>query len=210
MYDWAELTRESGTWYSLEFRRQFGVARQVFDNLVHVSNCEERFKNYTWGEKRGCPTQPLIQKVAGAIFVLTKNQTMAAAGRMAGVGTTTLQSFFREWIKWLRFFQCPKHIYLPSGEHLHLVMSIYEKMGFPGAVASTDGVHVLWSRCPAKWKWINTGEKKCPSRVYNISVGPNTEVFHVPPASFPGALPMFSVGVSMDYGAYHRSLHCKC
>lgn len=201
LYDWADECRTLGTWESLQFRLQFGVARNVFDVLLAATEKNDEFRDYTWGEKRGLPTQPVIQKVAGALFMLTKNQTVFNAASMAGISKPTLQRFFPHWMRWLREKESPKHIFLPSGSHLRLIMEMYRRMGSPGAMCSTDGVHVLWGRCPAKWKWINTGEKKSPSRVYNISVGPNTEVFYVPPASFPGVRSSPSLCACVTYAS---------
>ena len=51
---------------------------------------------------------------------------------------------------------------------------------------STDGVHIYWSKCPAKWTWLHTcHEKDGPTRVFNPSVTHNGIVIHVPP-SLPG------------------------
>ena len=173
-----------------------GIARAVFDELLAAADSNPAFRDLDrqrGARKTSCDSvgrgnacQPLIQKLAGAIFVITKNVTFGVASAMAGLGEPTLKAFFTAWQAWCRASQVPKHVYMPQGDHLAFIMYCYARMGFPGACCSTDGVHVLWAKCPAAWKWVHTGEKKSPSRVYNISVGPNTEVFYVPPVSFPG------------------------
>lgn len=188
LHEMADDTRVKGTWASIEFRKCFGISRPVFDTLFMETGKDKAFKETLWGDgTRGVPAQPLIQKVAGAMSMLTNDLTAKIAGQLSGIGKSTMQAFFPKWIVWLRETQSLKHIYLPEGDHLQKTMMCYSKLGFPGAMCSTDGVHVLWGKCPSAWKWIHIGEKKSPSRVYNISVGPNTEIFYVPDASFPGA-----------------------
>ncbi|KAL1511078.1 hypothetical protein AB1Y20_005901 [Prymnesium parvum] len=188
LHEMADDTRVKGTWSSIEFRKCFGISRPVFDILYVETGKDKKFKDSQWHDgTRGIPSQPLIQKVAGAMSMLTNDLTAKIAGQLSGVGKSTMQAFFPKWMLWLRETQSLKHIYLPEGAHLRKTMMCYAKLGFPGAMCSTDGVHVLWAKCPSAWKWIHIGEKKSPSRVYNISVGPNTEIFYVPDASFPGA-----------------------
>ena len=195
LYDWADDTRRHGSWHSLQFRKEFGMARQVFDKLVEAAeanpaicsddNRPRAAKAVAGSVGRGNPSVPLIYKMAGAYFVLTKNVTFHVAASMAGMGDDTLARFFHTYMTWARCNEVPKHVYLPQGDHLRFVMYCYEQMGFPGACCSTDGVHVGWAKCPHDQFWLHKGEKKYPTRLYNISVGPSTEVVYVP-QSFPG------------------------
>ncbi|CAN0456588.1 unnamed protein product [Pylaiella littoralis] len=40
------------------------------------------------------------------------------------------------------------HIYLPTGTYQDEVMDCYRKLGFTGAIGSTDVTHVGWGMCP--------------------------------------------------------------
>lgn len=85
--------------------------------------------------------------------MLTKYVSVADASKMAGVGTPTLLVFFTAWMAWLRKTQCTKHIRLLSGDYLQSIMNMYAKVGFPGAVCSTDGTRVLWLGQMASQQW---------------------------------------------------------
>ncbi|CAM9967258.1 unnamed protein product [Pylaiella littoralis] len=41
-----------------------------------------------------------------------------------------------------------EHIYLPTGTYQDEVMDCYRKLGFTGAIGSTDVTHVGWGMCP--------------------------------------------------------------
>ena len=49
----------------------------------------------------------------------------------------------------------PEWVRLPeTAEELNLVTQVFERLGFPGAVGSTDCTHVYWERAPAGWLGI--------------------------------------------------------
>ena len=187
LYGWKDETRVFGSWHSLEFRKRFGISRQVFEDLYEATAQQDQFKDKLFGDGRGCPTVPLRQKLAAAIFILTKGVSYQTAATLAGIGTATVQKFFPLWLQWAREDLVPKHVYLPSREHLASIMQDYAQLGFPGACGSTDGVHFGWNKCPHGQKQANIGEKKYPSRVFNITVAHNTEILYVPQNSMPGA-----------------------
>ena len=37
LYDWKDETRVFGSWHSLEFRKRFGISRQVFEDLYEAT-----------------------------------------------------------------------------------------------------------------------------------------------------------------------------
>ena len=61
-----------------------------------------------------------------------------------------------------------EHIYLPSDKNggLDKVMGHYEKLGFPGAMGSTDVTHIGWSRCPYSHARSYTGKEGKPTIGY--------------------------------------------
>ena len=58
---------------------------------------------------------------------------------------------------------------------------VYEKLGFPGACCSIDGVHVPIDRAPASQHHLFTGKEKFPSVAWNVAVLHTREVIHVSP-----------------------------
>eukprot|EP00965_Chrysotila_dentata_P078480 2585820-Pleurochrysis_carterae.AAC.1 len=86
---------------------------------------------------------------------------------------------------------------------------VYEKLGFPGAICSIDGVHIHWARCPSKQWAAHKGKEGCPTRVYNVACDHTRHVLHVIGHSHPGArndksLARFN---SLIVGMYRDELH---
>ena len=139
------------------------MARKVFDDIYDATARQEEFKDKHWGDgSRGCPTQPLLKKVDAAVFIITKAASYTTAAAAAGLGTSTVQHFFPKWVAWLRKEMVPLHVFMPSPTAIQHMMGVYAGMGFPGACCSTDGVHVLWLKCPISQKQVNKGEKGFP------------------------------------------------
>lgn len=69
------------------------------------------------------------------------------AATLSGVSHACMHPLFRKWKAWLREHVATQHTYLPKCEHLlRVIISVYEKMGFPGSVCSIDGAHdAMWA-----------------------------------------------------------------
>jgi hypothetical protein len=44
----------------------------------------------------------------------------------------------------------------------------YATLGFPGCIASTDGVHIGWTNCPYQWRLHFSGKEKIPTVAFNV------------------------------------------
>eukprot|EP00965_Chrysotila_dentata_P042859 1422947-Pleurochrysis_carterae.AAC.2 len=64
---------------------------------------------------------------------------------------------------------------------------VYEKLGFPGAVCSIDGVHIAWNRAYCTQTAAHTGKEGYPIRVFNVTCDHSRRVLHVIDHSHPGA-----------------------
>ena len=187
LYEWADDTRGlAESWHATTFRQEFGMSRSVFDELEKVTAANPAFANTEDREPgnccRGTPTQPLRQKLAAAVHMLTTNCSVRKAGQMAGVSKTCVQSFFHPWLALIMETEYHKHVYLPQGADLARIKDTYRKLGFPGAVCSTDGVHVFWANCPTDQLWLHCSAEKGnkPTRVFNASVAHTGEILYVP------------------------------
>ena len=71
-----------------------------------------------------------------------------------------------------------KHICLSSDENSELdrVMGQSEKLGFPGAMGSTDVTHIGRSRCPSKQVGSYTGKEGKPTVAYQVTVNHSRRV----------------------------------
>lgn len=61
--------------------------------------------------------------------------------------------------------------YLPrTEEELRKTVTDYERMGLPGALGSTDCVHVKWERCPGALANVFTGKEGYPTLAWQCTV----------------------------------------
>ena len=63
-----------------------------------------------------------------------------------------------------------EHISMPTGEALEQVMSDYDRLGFTGAVGSTDVTHVKWACCPTSHARTYTGKEGFPTVAFQATV----------------------------------------
>uniref|UniRef100_A0A6S9S3X3 DDE Tnp4 domain-containing protein n=1 Tax=Chrysotila carterae TaxID=13221 RepID=A0A6S9S3X3_CHRCT len=75
----------------------------------------------------------------------------------------------------------------PLGLWRRSIRCVNEKLGFPGAACSMDGVHIHWGRCHSKQRALHTGREGYPTRVYNVACDLMRRVLHVIEHSHPGA-----------------------
>lgn len=63
-----------------------------------------------------------------------------------------------------------EYINLPTGDNLTKVMGYYHKLGFSGAIGSTDVTHVKWDCCPYSLQRSYTGKEGYPTIAYQATV----------------------------------------
>lgn len=63
-----------------------------------------------------------------------------------------------------------EHVYLPSGEYQDEVMDQYHKLGFTGAIGSTDVTHVGWGMCPFTLERSFTSKEGFPTVAFEVTV----------------------------------------
>ena len=63
-----------------------------------------------------------------------------------------------------------EHIYLPTGAYQDKVMDEYHKLGFTGAIGSTDVTHVGWGMCPFTLGRSFTGKEGFPTIAFQVTV----------------------------------------
>ncbi|CAN0410174.1 unnamed protein product, partial [Pylaiella littoralis] len=63
-----------------------------------------------------------------------------------------------------------EHIYLPTGTYQDEVMDCYRKLGFTGAIGSTDVTHVGWGMCPFTLGRSFTGKEGFPTLAFEVTV----------------------------------------
>ena len=61
-------------------------------------------------------------------------------------------------------------VYRPTGDKLLRVMKVFEQMGLPGCIGSTDCVHLRWDRCPVGLAQLCSGKGGFPTLAYSCTV----------------------------------------
>ncbi|CAN0209784.1 unnamed protein product [Discosporangium mesarthrocarpum] len=61
---------------------------------------------------------------------------------------STVQAMFHRFCECFARDVCAKWIHPPQGNDLEEVMGVYQAVGFPGAVGSTECTQLRWERAP--------------------------------------------------------------
>ena len=60
---------------------------------------------------------------------------------------------------------------IPSNKaEIETISDVYERVGLPGCVGSSDGVDLHWGCCPAMPVEAHKGKDGVPSRGFNVSI----------------------------------------
>lgn len=180
---------EQDTWWYFEFRKKFRVPPCIYRELKAETSCDKRFADSgspACSKQKGPPRASLDMKMVASLRILATGCQFDAFEEAAGLDKETLRRFFHDWMQHLAVNVAPLHIKLPEGEELRSCAEVYRKLGFPGAIMSTDATHVPWDRVPCTQHANHTGKEKFPSLVWNAHVTHDRQFRHVAQAQ-PGA-----------------------
>jgi hypothetical protein len=173
--------RTPGTRASNKFRRKFRLPIAMVEKLVAEAQGVPAFadKPAGAGNGRGPPRHPLLIKVLAALRCLAKGVDVDDVEEVAQISESSLRTFVPQFFHWLAEEIFPREVRLPTGEHLENSLHVYARLGFPGAYCDTDGVHLGWEACPAKWVPMFRGKEQYPTLAFNVSVLQSTEIIYV-------------------------------
>ena len=104
-----------------------------------------------------------------ALRTLALGTPMQAHGLESGLGQSTAQAFVPEFFAWFVEFYFDTWVARPMDpDTLEAMERPFAKCGLPGCIASMDGVHVAWDRCPATLAGRSTGWKGYTSLAFNV------------------------------------------
>ncbi|CAM9719025.1 unnamed protein product [Pylaiella littoralis] len=89
---------------------------------------------------------------------------------MSFISVQTTAATFHSFCKHFAREMYDEHIYLPTGDYETKVMSDYERIGFTGAIGSTDVTHLAWGVCPYNQARSFTGKEGYPTVAYQVTV----------------------------------------
>ena len=99
---------------------------------------------------------------------------------------STIQAVFHRFCKTFAEEMYEDHVHLPGGDALSRVMDQYDKLGFTGAVGSTDVTHIRWDCCRFSLARSFTGKEGYPTIAYQVTADHTGRALAVT-TGFPGA-----------------------
>jgi Plant transposon protein len=153
-----------------DFRRDFRLPYPVFLQLVAAAKEKGwlRCQEYDVG---GRPSIPVELKLLAILYVLGSGAPLRTVASLSGMSEPTLcrvlhrfceafaADMYDEWIR-----PCE------SEEDVIRVMRHYAQLGFPGAVGSSDCMHISWDKTPSQHARYYTGKEGFPTVAYEVTV----------------------------------------
>lgn len=162
--------------HSTVFRLRFRVPWDLYKRLVDEIRELEWFSENP--DAAGRPSSSLELKILGVLRVLGRAFTFDDLEEVTLISKEVHRNFFHQFIRKFATHYYPLKVKPPSTEaDIRSAMSEYTKAGFPGAIGSTDCVHVWWDRCSASEKVLSTGKEKYPTRVYEMTVNHRRQIY---------------------------------
>lgn len=171
------------------FRRRFRVPVEVFERLLRrARSCGHKWATTkAKGDRgRGSWSQPLHLKLLAVLRILGRGLDYDTVSMESGLSEPLVANCFRDIVCWLATDVYDDEVKLPSGDELTKALEVFEKLGFPGAVCSVDGVHLAWDACPAEDRALHAGKEGYPTLAFNVCVLHTREIIHVA-GPMPGA-----------------------
>ncbi|CAM9731337.1 unnamed protein product [Pylaiella littoralis] len=154
-----------------KFREDFRVPYPFFLRLVELVKKKDWFAT-AQRDAYGRRCHPVEHKVLACLTILGRGNVFGSIYNLSWMSTPTVQKVFHQFCEHFATEMYDEHIFLPSEENgeLDRVMGQYEKLGFPGAMGSTDVTHIGWSRCPYNQGRSYTGKECKPTVGYQVTV----------------------------------------
>jgi hypothetical protein len=175
------------------FRNRFRVPYPVFEQLLEMAN------EISLGDKTtdccGKEAIPLELKVLGVLRVLGRATCFDGIDELTKTSAEVHRVFFHEFCKKFAARYFKEYVCAPQSEEaIRKATGIYERLGLPGALGSTDCVHVWWDRCPASISNKCTGKEGYPTLAWECTVDHHMK---------------FIASTSSFYGSCNDKMICK-
>lgn len=159
------------------FRLRFRVPYELFVRILEdIRNSDPPMFKET-RDAAGRESHPLELKLLGALRVLGRAHTFDDLEEVTFISKDRHRVFFKEFVEKFAEFYYPKVVKAPeTEEEIRACMMEYTASGFPGAIGSTDCVHIWWDRCYAGHKNMHKGKEGYPTRAYEVTVNHKRQI----------------------------------
>lgn len=151
------------------FRRRFRVPYPIFQDLLEKAEAIGFKKQpISIANVKGIP---LELQLLGVLRVLGRGTCFDGVEELTGGSAEAHRSFFHKFCHLFVRKYYDEYVYLPrNNEEKARWMSDYARMGLPGAIGSTDCVHVKWERCPHGLLNVCTGKEGYATLAWQATV----------------------------------------
>jgi len=168
-----------------QFRRKFRLPADLFNHIVAVLLHRKLFREYDSAgagkDAYGRAIPSLQVKVLCVFRVVGSGCEFAAVYDGSLVDEQAVRKFFYRFNYLFSRSFYREWIHIPSTEHeLKETLSIYQRLGLPGAIGSTDCFHLFWDRCPAQLKVdCRNGRYNRCSLVWSVSNDHHRKIYAI-------------------------------
>lgn len=193
------------------FRRKFRVPASLFDFLVSTALHRRLFPEYdndgSGKDAFGRPIATLHVKVLVVLRVLGSGCDFTSVYEGSKVDEQTARKFFHRFNHVFVRSLYREWIHPPSTkEEVDEALEIYRRLGFPGAIGSTDCFHLFWDKCPAQLKVdCRNGRYKRCTLVWSISNDHHRKIYSLS-NPFNGCISDKTIQV---YDGFLQNVHLK-
>jgi hypothetical protein len=169
--------REPFTKAAKDFRRRFRVPADIFHKMVEMCDAKNVFECAARDAAARIGV-PIEMKLLACLRVLGRGAVFDDIEELSGMSKSTAHRSFKAFIRNFSHHFYAEYVYAPEGEALQQVMDVYSRLGFDGAIGSTDCVHVKMDQCPGDLYWRCKGKEGYPTLVYSVVVDHAHRIMH--------------------------------
>jgi Plant transposon protein len=166
------------------FRRRFRVPFPLFERITEMTRI-----NAWFSEEKDCAGRraaPLELKILGVLRVLGRGYCFDGIEELNFISAESNRVFFHTWCELFtkKYFS----IYCNPPEtdaEISSTMAVYNRLGFPGCIGSTDCVHIRWECCASGDRFLHKGKEGYPTLSYEVTVDHTSKIIAVT-HGFPG------------------------
>ena len=167
------------------FRRRFRVPFPMFGKLLLLVKAWFPEKRST--DVAGNPRVPKELLLLGVLRVLGRGVCFDEVAEATGMSEETMRRFFHAFCREFAVRMYETHVHPPqTPAEIAADMDVYARLGFPGAIGSTDCTHVRWDMVPASQRNLFVGKEGFPTAAFEITVNFSRKIFAVT-SSHPGS-----------------------
>ena len=127
-----------------------------------------------------------MKQVLVALQVLSRGNCFDDIKQMSLISESTAQAVFHKFCGHFASELYDEHIRLPTGATQAKVLDEYDRLGFTGAIGSTDVTHIRWGCCRHSLAVSYTGKEGFPTIAYQATVDHSGRALAIT-QGFPGA-----------------------